>query len=74
MSIAFLLCTLIHTQRKGVTVWKSSGIVPLLTVMVGWDNNELRAASRRELEERTKNMRGQLVPNDGNVQGFHRTG
>lgn len=73
MSVAFLLCTLIHTQRKGVTVWKSSGIVPLLTVMVGWSNSELGAASWREVEKRSKNMRGRLVTNDGNVQGLHRT-
>lgn len=73
MSVAFLVCTLIHTQRKGVTVWKSSGIVPLLTVMVGWDNSELAAASWRDVEKRAKHMRGQLVANDGNVQGFHRT-
>ena len=72
MSIAFLVCTLTHTHRKGVAVWKSSGIVPLLTVMVGWHNNELRAASWRDIEKRSKNMRGQLVPNDGDVQGFYR--
>ncbi|KAF1933737.1 uncharacterized protein M421DRAFT_52650 [Didymella exigua CBS 183.55] len=73
MSLTFLVCTLIHTQRKGVTVWKSSGIVPLLTVMVGWDNSELGAASGRDVEKRSKKMRGRLVANDGNVQGFHRT-
>jgi hypothetical protein len=74
MGIAFLLCTLGYTRRKGVTAWKSSGIVSLLTVMVGWDSTELRAASLREVEKRSKYMHGQLVPNDGSVQGFYRTG
>jgi hypothetical protein len=74
MSVAFLICTLIHTQRQGVAVWKSSGIVPLLTVMVGWDNSELGAGSWKEVEKRSKNMRGRLVVNDGSVLGFHRTG
>ncbi|KAJ8117992.1 hypothetical protein OPT61_g922 [Boeremia exigua] len=74
MSIAFLLCTLIHTYQKGVTVWKSSGIVPLLTVMSGWDNNELEAASGRDIIKRSQNMHGQLVVTNGNVQGFYRTG
>jgi hypothetical protein len=73
MSLAFLVCTIVHTQRKGVTVWKSSGIVPLLTVMVGWDHSELGAGSWREVEKRAKHIRGRLVANDGNVQGFHRT-
>lgn len=74
MSIAFLVCTLAYTQRKGVTVWKSSGIVPLLTVMVGWDSTELRASSSREVAKRSQHMYGQLVPNHGDVQGFYRTG
>jgi hypothetical protein len=41
--------------------------------MVGWSNSELGAASWREVEKRSKNMRGRLVTNDGNVQGLHRT-
>lgn len=72
MSLAFLVCTMIHTRRKGIAVWKSSGIVPLLTVMIGWDNSELGAGSNREIEERSKHMRGQLVANDGQIQGFHK--
>lgn len=74
MGIAFLMCTLLHTHRKGVAVWKTSGIVPLLTVMVGWDNSDLGAASWKEIQQRSKDMRGQLVTNDGDVQGFHRVG
>jgi hypothetical protein len=72
MGIAFLVCTLIHTQRKGVNVWKCSGIVPLLIVMVGWDKNELRAASWKEITRQSKHMRGQLVPSARDVQGFYR--
>lgn len=73
MSVAFLVCTMIYTQRSGVTAWKSSGIVPLLTVMVGWDSIDLRAGSSRDIEQRSKHMHGQMVPNAGDVQGFHRT-
>lgn len=51
MSMAFLMCTVIHTHRKGVTIWKSSRIVPLLTIMVGWHANELKATSWRDLEQ-----------------------
>lgn len=74
MTLAFMVCTLIHTHRMGVTVWKSSSIVPLLTVMVGWDNRELGATSLRDFDKRSKHMKGQLVPNSGSVQGLHRTG
>ncbi|KAF3006873.1 hypothetical protein E8E13_010919 [Curvularia kusanoi] len=73
MGLTFLLCTLIHTQRNGVTAWKSCGIVPLLTVMVGWENSQLGAGSWKEIDDKSKHMRGQLVVNDGQVLGFHRT-
>ncbi|KAF7518915.1 hypothetical protein G7054_g13272 [Neopestalotiopsis clavispora] len=73
MSISLLVCTLAYTRHKGVPAWKSSGIVPLLTVMVGWDNSELRAASARDVEKRSQYMRGQLVTKHGDVQAFCRT-
>jgi hypothetical protein len=73
MSISLLVCTIAYTRHKGVPAWKSSGIVPLLTVMVGWDNSELRAASAREVEKRSQYMRGQLVTKHGDVQAFCRT-
>jgi hypothetical protein len=72
MAIAFLLCTLIHTWRCGVTSWKASGIVPLLTVMEGWSNDDLRATSWRETEKRSERMRGVLVPNEDGMQQFKR--
>jgi hypothetical protein len=46
-------------------------MVLLLTVIAGWDNDELRAACWRDIKKRSKHMRGQLVPNDGDVQGFY---
>jgi hypothetical protein len=72
MAIAFMACTLIYNQRMGVTVWKSSSIVPLLSVLVGWDNKELGATSLRDLNKRSTHMKGQLVPNGGSVQGLYR--
>jgi hypothetical protein len=70
MAIVLLVCTLIHTWRSGVTSWKASGIVPMLTAMEGWDNHDLRATSGRETEKRSKHMRGILVPNEDGVQHF----
>lgn len=73
MSIGLLVCTLGYTRHKGVPAWKSSGIVPLLTVMMGWDNSELRATSARDIGKRSQVMRGQLVTNHGDIQAFYRT-
>ncbi|KAF2133159.1 hypothetical protein P153DRAFT_353569 [Dothidotthia symphoricarpi CBS 119687] len=72
MGIAFLICTLAHTRRKGVVAWKSSGIVPMLTVMDGWDTKDLRAASWREVEKRSEHMRGLLETSREDVQYFKR--
>lgn len=73
MGIAFMACTLIYNHRMGVAAWKSSNIVPLLTTMVGWENEQLGAASLRTLEERSRRMKGRLVPNQGSVQELYRT-
>jgi hypothetical protein len=73
MGIAFLLCTLVHTWRKGVVAWKSSGIVPMFTAMDGWDSKELRATSWRDIQERSERMRGMLVTSREDVQTFRRT-
>lgn len=73
MGIAFMLCTLIYNHRMGVTVWKSSNIVPLLIVMVGWESEELEVASSQTLEERSMRMKGRLVPGAGGMYGLYRT-
>lgn len=72
MSIALLACTLGYTQHKGVPAWKISGIVPLLTVMMGWDSTELSGASAREIRKRSQYMRGQLVTKHPDIQVFRR--
>lgn len=72
MSVAFLVCTLIQTQQTGVAAWKSSSIVPFLTVIAGWDNKELAATSLRDINERSRHMKARLVPKSGGVQGLHR--
>jgi hypothetical protein len=72
MGIAFLVCTLVHTRRRGVAAWKGSAIVPLLTGMDGWDSKDLRADSWRDVEKRAKSMRGVLEPDEDNVQRFRR--
>ena len=70
MGIAFLVCTLVYTRQRGVIAWKSSGIVPLVTTMDGWDSRELRATSWRDMEKRSKSMHGRLVPNSIDRQLF----
>jgi hypothetical protein len=72
MCIAFLVCTLMHTRRRGVVAWKSSAIVPFLMGMDGWQNKDLQAGSWREAEKRAKDMRGVLVPDEDHVQRFRR--
>jgi hypothetical protein len=72
MAVALLLCTLIHTWRSGVTSWKSSGIIPMLTVMDGWDSTDIKATSWRETEKRSKLMRGVLVTNAEGMLHFNR--
>jgi hypothetical protein len=74
MGIAFMACTLVYNHRMGVAVWKSSSIIPLLTVLHGWENEELEAASPRTLKERSRRMMGRLVQSQGSVQGLYRTG
>ena len=73
MGIALLISTLVHTWRKGVVAWKSSGIVPMLTVMDGWNSEELKAASWRDIQGRSQHMRGMLVTSREDVQFFKRT-
>ena len=36
------------------------------------DSDEFRATSWKDIRKRSKYMRGQLVPNNGDVQGFYR--
>lgn len=73
IGIAFMVCTLIYNYLMGVTVWKSSNIVPLLIVMVGWENDQLEAASLKALEEKSRRMKGRLVSNEGSVHGLYWT-
>jgi hypothetical protein len=73
MGIAFMVCTLLYNHRLGVTVWKSFNIVPLLTVMVGWEDDELKATSLKVLEESSRRMKGRLVLDQVNAQEVHRT-
>jgi hypothetical protein len=72
MGVALLVCTLIYTQRRGARAWKSSGIVPMLATMKGWDSQDLRATSWRDIEKRSKNMHGMLVPNEKDALIFKR--
>ncbi|KAF2225882.1 hypothetical protein BDZ85DRAFT_279545 [Elsinoe ampelina] len=73
MSVAFLACTLFHSHRKGAVAWKSSGIVPLLVGMIGWDSDKLMATSWRDLERRSESMRGRLLLDDSDHLAFHKT-
>jgi hypothetical protein len=73
MSIALLISTLIMTHQMGVVSWKSSGIVPMLTAMDGWDRNDLQARSWRDIDRRSKHMRGVLISEGGNMPSFRRT-
>jgi hypothetical protein len=72
MSIALLICTLIHTRRKAVIAWKSSAIAPMLTSMDGWNTEDLRTTSARDLKKRSETMRGLLLLDEHNVQSFTR--
>ena len=74
MGIALLACTLIHTRRRRVIAWKSSSIVPLFTVISGWNSGDLGAASWRQVQKRAEGMRGILVPYGDDMQTFIRTG
>jgi hypothetical protein len=67
MAVALLICTLVHTQRKGVLSWKSSAIVPMMTAMEGWDDKELQATSLRDIEKRPEHMRGQMEANESDA-------
>lgn len=72
MGIAFFLITLVHTKRAGVLAWKSSVIVPLLIALDGWDYKNLRAATWKEVEDQSEQMRGLLVQDHNGVQRFRR--
>lgn len=72
LGIALLVCTMVVTNRRRIPAWKSSGIMPLLTLMDGWDNRELLTGSRWELEKRSDGMRGCLEQGREGVQHFKR--
>jgi hypothetical protein len=72
MAVALLFCVLIHTSRKGVVAWKSSGILPFLTVMYGWENKQMSGAPWRELERRSKRMKGMMIEDEDGVPRFAR--
>jgi hypothetical protein len=74
MAISLLICILIHTSRKGVVAWKSSGIVPLFTVMQGWEEKQMSGAPWRELDRRSKEMKGMMVEDGSGVPHFTRVG
>lgn len=72
MAVALLICTLLHTSRRGVVAWKSSGIVPLLTMLDGWEGKDMGGAPWRELEKRSKGMKGIMVEDEQGVPYFRR--
>jgi len=53
--------------------WKTSGIVPMLTIMEGWDHRDLRATSERGPERHSKHTRGIMVPGEKDAWVFKRT-
>jgi hypothetical protein len=73
MGVALLVCTSIHTWRRGIRAWKSSSIIPVLTTMDGWDSRDLRATAWRDLEKRSKHMYGLFGLSEENVPVFKRT-
>jgi hypothetical protein len=73
MGIALLVCTLVLTHQRGMISWKSSGTVPLLLSMKGWDSRDLNVKSRKDMEEQAKHMWGRLISNGENMLAFKRT-
>lgn len=62
MGAVFLILTIVHTMRAGVTSWKSSSILPLFAHLDGWDEDGLRAAAGpvKGLERKAKAMCGMV--------------
>lgn len=60
MGIAFFAATVLQSWRKGIVVWKSSAIIPLLTEIEENWQTELNTGTARELEHKVKGMKGLL--------------
>ncbi|KAB2573362.1 hypothetical protein DBV05_g7982 [Lasiodiplodia theobromae] len=73
MGLAFLGATILYTQRKGVTIWKSSPVFPFFTRLEGWEDSSLSVASLKEIETRSGKMWGILRPGDGGTVSFSRS-
>ncbi|KAK7917444.1 hypothetical protein PG985_011052 [Apiospora marii] len=56
MGLMLLACTLVYSKQKDVASWKSSGLVPFLTQMEGWQPGELSLSSSYEVSQRTQRI------------------
>lgn len=73
MGLAFLAATILYTQRKGVTTWKSSPVFPFFTRLEGWEDASLSVASLKDIEMQSGKMRGILRPGEGGTLSFSRS-
>lgn len=56
MGLMLLACTLVYSKQKDVASWKSSGLVPFLTQMEGWQPEELSLSSSYQVSQRTQRI------------------
>lgn len=72
MGLAFLGATILYTQRKGITTWKSSPVFPFFTRLEGWEDSSLSVASLKEIEMQSGKMWGVLRPGQGGTISYSR--
>lgn len=56
MGLMLLACTLVYSKQKDIASWKSSGLVPFLTQMKGWQPEELSLSSSYQVCQRTQRI------------------
>ncbi|KAK6851680.1 hypothetical protein PG995_011805 [Apiospora arundinis] len=56
MGLMLLACTLVYSKQKDVASWKSSGLVPFLTQMEGWQPEELSLSSSYQVSQKTQRI------------------
>lgn len=73
MGLAFLGATILYTQRKGVTTWKSSPVFPFFTRLEGWEDSSLSVASLKEIKMQSGKMWGILRSGEEGNLSFSRS-
>ncbi|KAK7990910.1 hypothetical protein PG990_015190 [Apiospora arundinis] len=56
MGLMLFACTLVYSKQKDVASWKSSGLVPFLTQMEGWQPEELSLSSSYQVSQKTQRI------------------